>query len=246
MKKLRGKILLSEEKCLEISQLNVTNDELKLFERKEVTKNSFPPRGQILATTCYFTRYKIVRCVCFLSQCGRDLSESNISWACGANSETCAKWWIGDKLNMDISLLFRFEIPQRLENISDVVESSAWAHHKVADPHRPFRVKCKILNEVLPSHRTRQPDTIHWWCLVQLLPLHWAHSGLENQFLCGEASLLLQVFSEAILRPLSTLSRYKSNCGRLLQHHQFQFYKPPTRRGFQKVFLILTSGFLLV
>lgn len=150
MKKLRGKILLSEEKCLEISQLNVTNDELKLFERKEVTKNSFPPRGQILATTCYFTRYKIMRCVCFLSQCGRDLSESNISWACGANSETCAKWWIGDKLNMDISLLFRFEIPQRLENISDVVESSAWAHHKVADPHRPFRVKCKILT--FPSH----------------------------------------------------------------------------------------------
>lgn len=40
------------------------------------------------------------------------------------------------------------------------------------------------------------------------------------------------------------LSRYKSNCGRLLQHHQFE--KPPTRRGFQKVYLILTSGFPLV
>ena len=43
-----------------------------------------------------------------------------------------------DKLNRDIFLLFRFEIPQRLENISDVVESSTWAHHKVADPQRPF------------------------------------------------------------------------------------------------------------
>ena len=35
----------------------------------------------------------------------------------------------GDKLNMDISLLFRFKIPQWLENILDVVESSVWAHH---------------------------------------------------------------------------------------------------------------------
>ena len=218
---------------------------IETLREKGSDKNSFPPRGQKLATTCYlYTRIEILLCVCILSQCARVPSENDNPWACGATSETSAKWWIGDKMNMDISLLFRFEIPQRLENISEVVESSAWAHHTVADPHRPLRVKCKILNGVLPSLRTRQPDTIHWWCLVQLLPLHWALSGLEIQFLCGEASLLLQVFSEAILRPLSTLSRYKSNCGRLLQHHQF--YKPPTRRGFQKVYLILTSGFLLV
>jgi hypothetical protein len=31
-----------------------------------------------------------VRCVCFLSQCGRDLSENSIFLACGANSEISA------------------------------------------------------------------------------------------------------------------------------------------------------------
>ena len=56
-------------------------------------------------------------------------------------------WRLGDKLNMDISLLFRFETPQRLESIWDVVDSSVWAHHKVADPQWPFRVKSKIFNE---------------------------------------------------------------------------------------------------
>lgn len=46
---------------------------------------------------------------------------------------------------MDISLLFRFEIPQRLENISDVVESSAWAHHKVAGP-APSTISSQMQN----------------------------------------------------------------------------------------------------
>ena len=82
--------------------------------------------------------------------------------------------------------------------------------------------------------RTRHPDTIHWWCLVQLLPLHWAHSGLEILFVCGEASLLLQVFSEAILIPQSTLSRYKSNCGRLLQHHHDASVWQTTHLGISK------------
>jgi len=129
---------------------------IETLREKGSDKNSFPPRGQKLATTCYlYTRIEILLCVCILSQCARVPSENDNPWACGATSETSAKWWIRDKMNMDISLLFRFEIPQRLENISEVVESSAWAHHTVADPHRPLitsQMQNTKWSHTFPSH----------------------------------------------------------------------------------------------
>ena len=210
----------------------MTNDKLKPYllfylREKASDKNSFPPRVQKIAAAATYSS-----CVCsVLVQCASVFRvRMTYLWL------MVNRWqnYQGFLLSLDLKFPKCWRIFQKW-----------WrAPHgpitKLPIPIDHFESNAKYL----PSLRTRQPDTIHWWCLVQLLPLHWAHSGLENQFLCGEASLLLQVFSEAILIPQSTLSRYKSNCGRLLQHHQFD--KPPTWRGFQKVYVILTSGFLLV
>jgi len=216
----------------------VTNDKLKPYllfylREKASDKNSFPPRVQKIAAAATYSS-----CVCsVLVQCASVFRvRMTYLWL------MVNRWqnYQGFLLSLDLKFPKCWRIFQKW-----------WrAPHgpiTVADPHRQLRVKSKFTNGVIPSRPPSWHDPLsgfHWWCLVQLLPLHWAHSGLEIQFVCGEASLLLQVFSEAILIPQSTLSRYKSNCGRLLQHHQFD--KPPTWRGFQKVYVILTSGFLLV
>ena len=70
-------------------------------------------------------------------------------------------------------------------------------------PSQSCRSQATISSQMENSWWSRQPDTVYCWCLVQHLPLHWTHFGLENHFFGGEASLLLQVFSKAILRPLS-------------------------------------------
>ena len=140
-----------------------------------------------------------------------------------------------------------------MENISEVVESSTWAHRcsRFQLSRRPFRAKCKLSSLSLRASAILTQSNDDAW--FNFYPFNVINDKLSpfrtwNSNLFVEKRLLLQVFSrgyfEIEIETRRKIPRYKSNCGRLLQQ-QHQFDNPPTRRGIQKVYLILTSGFLL-